>query len=1234
MAFHTFDINEIYSNADGSVQFVELLEVENADDQDRFRGHTLTVTQGNQVHTFTFGKDLSNSQTANKTVLIATQGFANLGIATPDYFIPAGFLFTNGGTLNFAGFDTVSYTQLPSNGTSSVNRSGTVAAATPRNFAGVTGTLPQPNHAPTGTVTVDGVLFEGETLRANTSTLADTDGLGPLQYQWLRGAVSIVGATASSYQLIHADAGQQITLRVTYTDLLGHSELVSSAPTPIVGGLVRGSAAPETLNGGEGADQIYPGLGNDLVHGNGGDDSVYARDSLAPAGISEGNDTIFGDAGDDFLSAFQGLGNHSMDGGAGNDTLDTGSGNDTLLGGDGNDLLSAQGRSGSHLLDGGIGDDQLFAGDGSNTLIGGTGADTLFGGNGGGSMSGGDGADLLSSQGVLGNHALDGGVGNDTLYGGNGQDTLQGGSGNDSLTGGDGANALSGGVGADTLFGGSGDSTLEGGDGNDLLSSQGSSGNHLLDGGLGDDTLYGADGQDTLQGGAGNDSIYGGNVASTLVGGDGDDTLSVTSRFGNHRLEGGAGRDSLYGGNGNDTLDGGSGTSLLWGAGGNDSYLIGSRNFDLYDTGGIDTAIVGTSFVKLPTSIENVSYSNGALELPYWIDALLDGSAANFSTLLGPARTLNYTFPAALPAYDTAPADANGYQPFNAAQKAFAQQALAYVSTVLDLGFVQTTVADAANTIAFANNLQTGSAGYAAFPSESANGSDLFLDVDTPGNLTPADGQPVALTLMHELGHAFGLKHPFSHADAAGQFGPGPYLPVAEEITAWTVLSYNQNDAQFHLTYSPLDIAALQYLYGPNRAVRAGNDTYALSASGPNFIWDGNGSDTLDAQLQTLPVTLYLEPGYWGFIGEQAQTITAAGQVTVNFGSRIENLLGGSGADQLFGNTADNAITGGAGNDSLQGGAGNDSFVFAAQGNGIDQITDFAPGDAIRITGASLAGVVSLGNGAALGANQVQLSSANGGSTLYIGTDATPGADIEIHLGGPLAPADLQLAGSQINFGSPAKSAELLAYSWKAHTLLSGVEVDSPEHNASTDASGAAVFTAVTEASLTLRVERPVPAAENAATSTAVNLQDAIAILKMIVGLDVNGANKPLSPYQALAADFDGNGSVGLTDAIGVLKHVVGLPSPEPAWHFANEADTSMPARAGLSPGLAPAVNADFGSNSPVHIGLVGYLSGDVDGSFAGAPGAADLDLTQPGYFQALVAAVPGLSLAQFGVYS
>jgi hypothetical protein len=49
-------------------------------------------------------------------------------------------------------------------------------------------------------------------------------------------------------------------------------------------------------------------------------------------------------------------------------------------------------------------------------------------------------------------------------------------------------------------------------------------------------------------------------------------------------------------------------------------------------------------------------------------------------------------------------------------------------------------------------------------------------------------------------------------------------------------------------------------------------------------------------------------------------------------------------------------------------------------------------------------------------------------------------------------------------------------------------------------------------------------------------------------------------------------------------------------------------------------------------VGLVAYLSGDVDGSYTGAAGSVDLDLLQPSYFATLVANHPGvLSTAQFG---
>ena len=49
-------------------------------------------------------------------------------------------------------------------------------------------------------------------------------------------------------------------------------------------------------------------------------------------------------------------------------------------------------------------------------------------------------------------------------------------------------------------------------------------------------------------------------------------------------------------------------------------------------------------------------------------------------------------------------------------------------------------------------------------------------------------------------------------------------------------------------------------------------------------------------------------------------------------------------------------------------------------------------------------------------------------------------------------------------------------------------------------------------------------------------------------------------------------------------------------------------------------------------MGLVGYIRGDVNGSYGGVAGAPDLDETQPEYFQNLTSET-GLSLSQFGVY-
>ena len=141
-SFHTYKINEIYSNPDGTIQFVELREAAGAGGQNFLAGIPLVSSSGTNTKTFTFPSSLPSSNTAGTFVLIATQGFANLGIVAPDYIVPNNFLFQPAGSINYGNVDTVTYSALPGDGTTSINRNGVPQTNSPRNFVGQSGTVP------------------------------------------------------------------------------------------------------------------------------------------------------------------------------------------------------------------------------------------------------------------------------------------------------------------------------------------------------------------------------------------------------------------------------------------------------------------------------------------------------------------------------------------------------------------------------------------------------------------------------------------------------------------------------------------------------------------------------------------------------------------------------------------------------------------------------------------------------------------------------------------------------------------------------------------------------------------------------------------------------------------------------------------------------------------------------------------------------------------------------------
>ena len=212
--------------------------------------------------------------------------------------------------------------------------------------------------------------------------------------------------------------------------------------------------------------------GNVFFYGYKGDDHFTNHSTLQVIAYGgEGNDTIvsttggyiFGGSGNDVIDCSAAKGLCVLDGGAGNDTIRSGTGTNFLDGGAGDDLLIANSIAVTNYINGGDGNDIIYAGGGINYVHGGDGNDTLYGGTGTNYMSGEGGNDLLVASPSSTLNYMDGGEGNDVLYAGSGRNYLYGGAGNDTLYGGVGTNYLFGGAGTDTLYGGSGNNVLYGG---------------------------------------------------------------------------------------------------------------------------------------------------------------------------------------------------------------------------------------------------------------------------------------------------------------------------------------------------------------------------------------------------------------------------------------------------------------------------------------------------------------------------------------------------------------------------------------------------------------------------------------------------------------------------------------------------------------------------------------------------------------------------------------------------
>ena len=284
--------------------------------------------------------------------------------------------------------------------------------------------------------------------------------------------------------------------------------------------------------------------------------------------------TARGGAGDDTIGT--GSGDDAVDGDAGSDRVSLGSGNDTGNGGEDADTVA-----------GDLGDDTIDGGSGSDNLSGAAGSDTVRGNAGGDTIAGGPGLDQAQlDRVVVRRNALlqqqdpdaDLIVATDPEM----QALLDGA---DLLVGGEDDDKLTGHVGNDTLFGDEETGTFR--DAACAASVDGGTGADSLDGQVGDDRLAGGPGADGLTGGVGDDTLCGNQGADLL---DGDQGVDGTTT-GADELRGGDGPDRLYGWNGTDVADGGPGDDLVDGGPDHDALTGGTGADGLTGADGHDIIV-------------------------------------------------------------------------------------------------------------------------------------------------------------------------------------------------------------------------------------------------------------------------------------------------------------------------------------------------------------------------------------------------------------------------------------------------------------------------------------------------------------------------------------------------------------------------------------------------------------------------------------------------------------------
>ena len=437
---------------------------------------------------------------------------------------------------------------------------------------------------------------------------------------------------------------------------------------------------------------------------------------------------------------------------------------------------------------------------------------------------------------------------------------------------------------------------------------------------------------------------------------------------------------------------------------------------------------------------------------------------------VGNGADLGFSFLTAVPAYYPIPGfdPSAGFTAFSAQQQQAVRDVLAFYSDITLLNFTEvSTVGD----IAFGLNNQTTTAGNGFFPSfgysalgdsiSSVSMNDVGGDVWINGskawtaNDFSAGGAGYG-TLVHEVGHALGLKHPFETS-----IGSDHILDSSLNTQQYTVMSYTRHPfglfrsvtettpGHFSWSYKsilpetpmPLDIQAVQYLYGANTSFNSGGDTYTFDTSRPfiKTIYDAGGNDTISVANFSLGCVIDLRDGHYSSITVPSDALPSGTTETnsgiydgtdnlaIAYGTIIENAIGGSGNDRLIGNAVANTLNGGAGADTMIGGDGSDIYSVDNKGDVVTESNATAATGGSDLVNSYLANYTlgaNIENGGISAAGAANMTGNGLANTLYAGAgnntlNGSGGNDTVSYLNaGAAVKVSLAATGAQATGGS------------------------------------------------------------------------------------------------------------------------------------------------------------------------------------------------------------------------